>query len=89
METGAYVIANGEVDLLVNVDALNDVLEQKGGKPFYFKPVILVQGPGRLHIQMNVSVRFLSAPTPPVGDKREWDTQFCQGGLPCLGKQRP
>src|SRR6266852_8400029 len=75
-EGGAYDVYNGKAVVLVQVDALKDVLEQRGEKPFYFAPAILVQGPGRLHIRMKVSVRIVPTPPPPIGDIPEWDTQF-------------
>jgi hypothetical protein len=89
VETGAYEVDKGKAVVIVDVDALRDVLEQKDGNPLYLGPVILVQGPQGLYIQMNVSVRIAPAPPPTRGDIPEWDTQFCQGGLPSLGKRRP
>jgi hypothetical protein len=88
-ETGAYDVENGKVVLLFDVDALKDVLERKGGETLNLAPVTLVHGPLGLYIQMNVSVRIVPTPPTPIGDIREWDTQFCQGGLPSLGKRRP
>lgn len=87
--TGAYEVEKGTALVLVDLDALKDVLEQKNGDPFYFAPVVLVQGPQGSYIQMNVSVRIAPTPLVPIGDIAEWDTQFCQGGLPSLGKRRP
>ena len=86
---GAYYVENGKVVLLFDVDAIKDVLEQKGGEQLNLAPVTLAQGARGLRIQMNVSVRIVPAPPPPIEDIREWDTQFCQGGLPSLGKRRP
>lgn len=86
---GAYDICRGRAVVLVALDALRDVLEQRGEAPFHFAPVILVEGPQRSYIQMNVSARVVPAPPSPIGDVREWDTQFYQGGLPSLGKRRP
>ncbi len=88
-ETGAYDVENGKVVLLFDVDAIKEVLEQQGGEQLNLAPVTLAQGARGLRIQMNVSVRIVPAPPPPKEDIREWDTQFCQGGLPSLGKRRP
>ena len=88
-ETVAYEVNNGEVVVLVDVDAIKDVLEQKGGEPLNLNPIILVKGSRDLYIQMNVSVRLAPPPPTPIGDIPEWDTQFYQGGFPSLGKRRP
>src|SRR5713101_7763184 len=44
-ETGVYDVEHGRAVLLFDVDALKDVLEQKGGERLNLAPVTLAQGP--------------------------------------------
>lgn len=86
---GVFAVKDGRAGVVIAVGALREELEREEGNPLHFVPVVLLQGPGSVRVQMSVSVSILSSPPTRVGDIREWHTEFFQGGLPSLGKRRP
>ncbi len=85
---GVYAVKNGKAAVAILAGHLRDEMESREAQPIYFDKLTLGRT-GPVQIQMNVSIRLLSAPATPLGDIPEWDTQFFSGGLPSLGKRRP
>jgi hypothetical protein len=88
-EADYYKVTDGKIDLLIAAGAFCEFLEQQEDEFVHSGEILLVPRGGPVHMRMIVSIRIRPTPSQPIGDTREWDTQFFQGGLPSLGKRKP